>query len=153
MRRPIEDRFWERVDRRGDDECWPWRGATPHGYGTIWVDTKVGIPAHRFAYELLVGPIPGGMTVDHLCHGADDSCAGGDSCPHRRCCNPAHLEPVTRAENVLRGRSPVALLARATHCVHGHPFDAANTYYRRDRNGRRECITCRRERDQNRRRS
>ncbi|MFK5284023.1 HNH endonuclease signature motif containing protein, partial [Lacticaseibacillus paracasei] len=47
--------------------------------------------AHRFMYERLVGPIPAGMQLDHLCR-------------VRPCCNPAHLEPVTQRENIARGR-------------------------------------------------
>lgn len=75
-----------KVDRRGPDECWPWIGAImPTGYGSIRVRKTVRL-AHRVAYELLIGPIPDGLTIDHLCS-------------VRHCVNPHHLEPVTRAEN------------------------------------------------------
>ena len=82
---PVE-RFWAMVDASGD--CWEWRGARVRGYGTFKVDRKQ-LRAHRFAYELLVGPIPPGLELDHLC-------------ANPGCVNPAHLEPVTTAENVSR---------------------------------------------------
>jgi hypothetical protein len=78
--------------------------------------------------------------LDHTCHNEDESCLGGDDCPHRACCNPAHLDPCTRGENVLRGKGTTAQRARQTECIHGHPFDEANTY--RAKSGRRNCRTC-----------
>ena len=87
----VEERMWARIDRRGDDECWPWVGATtPKGYGSMkWKGTS--IYGHRWTYEQLVGPIPDGMQIDHLCR-------------ETGCVNPAHLEPVTAAENMRRMR-------------------------------------------------
>lgn len=73
--------------------CWPWPGAlNKKGYGTIdvVVNGRRYRSAHRFAYEQLVGPIPDGLELDHLCRNPP-------------CVNPAHLEPVTRSENVRRG--------------------------------------------------
>lgn len=91
LRPSVEQRFWAKVDRRGSDECWPWTGAKlQHGYGHLKVGESYP-PAHRVAYELLVGPIPEGLQIDHLCRVRD-------------CVNPAHLEPVTNAENGRRGR-------------------------------------------------
>lgn len=122
------DRFWSKVDRRGPDECWPWMGLILNtGYGQIGWRGK-GVSAHRLAYELLIGPIPEGLTIDHLCR-------------VRACVNPAHMETVTRGENTLR--SPIgisAVNARKTHCMRGHAFDEHNTKVRRTGRACRACL-------------
>jgi hypothetical protein len=123
------ERFWSLVDRRGDAECWPWKGGTKQGYGQIMVARKAK-RAHRVAYELTVGPIPEGLTLDHLCR-------------NRACCNPKHLEPVTNRENVLRGVGPSAEAARKTHCPQGHEYTPENVYQRPGKPDR-SCLTCRR---------
>lgn len=99
------DRFWAKVDRRGDDECWPWLGAiSTQGYGRAG---KRGY-AHRLAYELAVGSIPDELEIRHAC----------DNPP---CCNPAHLSVGERWENVrdmlVRGRhySPFTREERQRH--------------------------------------
>lgn len=108
-------------------ECWLWTGAKKgRGYGAAYVNGKTTI-AHRAVYELMKGPIPDGMTLDHLCR-------------NRGCVNPAHLEPVTNKENILRGISFSAINARKTACDYGHAFTPANTYM--GPSGR-ECRTCR----------
>lgn len=108
--------------------CWVWTGAkNPRGYGNIGYQGKT-YKAHRFVYERLVGPIPEGMTLDHLCFNS-------------LCVNPEHLEPCTNAENNRRGTSLSAMRARQTHCVRGHEFTPDNTYIRPGRGGRR-CKTC-----------
>lgn len=94
-----EARFWSKVDQDGPlprwapflGPCWLWtRPLSATGYASMGLDgTKVR--AHRFAYELLVGPISKGLTIDHLCR-------------VRHCVNPAHMEPVTQAENSRRAR-------------------------------------------------
>lgn len=129
------ERFWEKVDRTEND-CWLWTGALwGGGYGLFSVRIRQGryrsVPAHRWAYEHVVGPIPDGMDIDHLCR-------------NRRCVNPAHLEPVTRRENILRGVSQVALHAAATHCPAGHPYNEQNTWV--SKAGHRQCRICDRER-------
>ena len=134
----MPDRFWVKVDKNGPvparrpelGPCWIWTAAKAQGYGRFALDGKVWV-APRLAYELLVGPIPPELTLDHLCRNPP-------------CVNPSHLEPVTLWENTLRGESPFAQAANRTHCPSGHPYDEANTVYRTKRNGRqmRRCRTC-----------
>lgn len=137
-------RFWARVDRSGGGSaCWPWTAAiNGNGYGSTAWKGRICTP-HRIAYELLVGPIPDGMDLDHLCHTRDQFCRGGKTCPHRRCANPAHLEPVPGLVNVMRGRSPHAEAARQTHCAQGHEFTPENTRIYPSRK-QRVCLTCKR---------
>lgn len=97
-------------------ECWEWTGAKlPKGYGVISYLNKQQY-VHRLMYENVVGEIPFGYQLDHLCR-------------FTACVNPDHLEAVTPRVNVLRGNSSPARNARLTHCKRGHPFDAANTYH------------------------
>ncbi len=86
-----EERFWAKVDRSGPGGCWLWTASTREGYGYFGLGRRDEgmVDAHRFAYELLVGPIPAGLEIDHLCR-------------VRRCVNPPHLEAVTSAENKRR---------------------------------------------------
>ena len=108
----IERRWWSHVERRGDDECWPWKSSIhTAGYGEFGVGQDV-LKAHVWGYEHFVGPMPEDKPVlDHKCHTRETSCPGG-LCVHRRCVNflplgehRAHLEPVTDRENSLRGRN------------------------------------------------
>lgn len=75
--------------------CWEWnRYRNEHGYGRLNKAGQRTMYAHRWAYELLVGPIPVGLTIDHLCL-------------NPACVNPEHLEPVTLSENRRRANSHV----------------------------------------------
>lgn len=101
------ERFWEKVDRRGDDECWPWLASTDeHGYGQFGTGSRTGTmaKAHLWIYQQMVGPVPVGLDLDHGCHNADKTCPGGKACLHRRCVNYVkHLAPATRSDNIRRG--------------------------------------------------
>ncbi len=122
----VEERFWHKVNKSHSLSCWTWLGTiNEHGYGIFWVGGQYK-RAHRFAYELLIGPLLSGQTVDHLCR-------------NRRCINPAHLEAVTRKENILRGQGLSAQNARKTHCKHGHEFTLGNTKSQRDGRRCRQC--------------
>lgn len=130
-----EERFWRKVEKT--DTCWLWRASLSHnGYGAFQYDGRPR-PAHRYSYELLVGPIPEGLEIDHLCR-------------VRHCVNPDHLEAVTHLENVRRGvyaEMPVLtrINAEKTHCKRGHPLSGDNLIVRENaRSGkiRRQCRTC-----------
>lgn len=95
--------------------------------------------AHRFAYMTQHGPIPAGHVIDHTCHN-DADCTAVESCLHRRCCNPRHLEAVPQRTNLLRGNTLVALNALKTHCPQGHEYSDTNTYT--DNAGSRHCREC-----------
>ncbi len=146
--RTPEARFWAKVrvaDAADPDACWLWTGALDRdGYGQFWVAGRQ-VKAHRFAYELLVGPIPDGLQGDHQCHNRDKSCKGGPTCLHRRCVNsPDHLEPASGRDNTMRGDTITAGNASKTHCPVGHPYSSANTRVRSD--GGRDCRACKRAR-------
>lgn len=121
----LADRVWAKV--RKSAGCWLWMGSrNALGYGQVQRGRRGEglIQAHRATYELIVGPIPAGLELDHLCR-------------QPSCVRPDHLEPVTQAENKRRAN-------QHPDCVNGHPFDEANTYIRRD--GARMCRACHRER-------
>jgi len=144
----IEERILAKVERSANG-CWTWTGRTNEkGYGYITVAGR-SQRAHRIAYKTWVGDIPPGLQLDHTCHNDDPTCAGGKTCKHRACLNPAHLEPVTTQENSRRGAGPGCVNARKTHCKRGHAFDEANTARQVLPSGRekRVCRACRRERD------
>lgn len=108
-RKPLAERFWDKVDQRGPDECWEWQAfRLPGGYGKIAADRvrgepKVSLTAHRVAWEFTNGrPVPDGMRVCHRC----------DNPP---CCNPAHLFLGTAKENTRD------MLSKARHC-HGERY-------------------------------
>ena len=132
MPKPLQVRFARKVDQSGGpDACWPWTGCRDaYGYGVFAINQR-NQRAHRVAYELMVGPIPKGLVVDHICG-------------RRGCVNPAHLDTVTRAENTLRGDGGKIWRER-THCQNGHLFTEKNTTYRHS--GSRVCRLCAKDRN------
>lgn len=106
-------------------DCWEWQGnVSTDGYGRVEIDGRAWL-VHRLFYEALVGPIPDGLQIDHLCR-------------NRSCVNPDHLEPVTMQENIRRG-APGAWerRQRRTHCKKGHRYDGHDGV-------KRYCSVCRR---------
>jgi hypothetical protein len=129
-----QERLWAKVDKasgtwpvRGSGACWMWLGKfSRDGYGRHWRTGEGDRRAHRLTYELVKGPIPGGLDLDHLCR-------------NKWCVNPDHLEPVTLAENNGRKDKLHQTGAYATHCKNGHAWDEPNTAVRY---GRRYCRAC-----------
>lgn len=118
---------------------WNWIGNRRNGYGRVSFRGRLS-EAHRVVWELLVGPIPSGLTYDHLEHVVDETCSGGRTCLHRRDVNPFNGSLTTNRENVMRGLSPTAVNSRKDQCIRGHLFDVENTYLRR--HGSRGCKKC-----------
>ena len=139
----VIERILARVDRSNPDACWLWPGALyGNGYGHVaWQENREQhhLLVHRVMYEALVGPIPGGLDLDHRCHDPAVCIVPAASCPHRRCCNPSHLRPSTRRSNLARGGGPIAAHIAVTHCPYGHEYTPENTRVYR---GRRHCRAC-----------
>jgi len=120
-------RFWTKVFPT--DGCWIWIGErTGRGYGAFGLSRPIRkrTAAHRWVYEEVVGPIPNGKQIDHLCR-------------NRLCVHPGHLEAVTVRENILRGNGLPARNARKTHCPRGHSLSGDNLYLA---DGSRYCRIC-----------
>lgn len=131
-------RFWERVRECPTSGCWIWEGPRcGKGYGRVSIDGVAG-STHRLTLST-ISPITPGLDVDHLCRVPG-------------CCNPAHLEAVTRAENIRRGLTGKWQTAK-THCPQGHEYTDENTYrpVRKDERkagtSERQCRTCSYERN------
>lgn len=117
----IDDLLDTYVPERITDTCWIWIGhQNDHGYGRGNFNGRQ-TQAHRLIYEVLVGDVPLGLELDHLCR-------------NRLCVNPAHMEPVTHQENVRRAKFK-------THCVRGHLLTDEHLRIRPQRRSR-DCFEC-----------
>ncbi len=109
--------------------CWTWMGyVDKNGYAPVKAyGNRVPFLAHRLVYEILVGPIPKGLCLDHLCRNPS-------------CVNPEHLDPVTQQTNVARGLSGVLKQT----CAFGHPWNDENIRVIKTgkRAGKRYCRAC-----------
>lgn len=131
VKRPAIDRLRSRLAVNAETGCHEWSGyVEAKGYARLRDENGKRRLVHRLAYEAAVGPIPPGLTIDHLCR-------------NKRCCNPAHLEPVTRAENTRRGNQ-FTMGRRSPTCRRGHPFTPDNTVMQKPG---RTCRTCKQERE------
>lgn len=135
----VVERFWTKVDKNGPipehrpdlGPCWIWLAGLSKGYGHFNAGPGRTQEAHRFAYEEIIGSIPDGLVLDHLCRNPP-------------CVNPHHLDPTTVLENIRRGpENPSMANARKTHSIHGHKFTPENTYIEPGR-GKRVCRACKR---------
>lgn len=130
------DRFWAKVNKSGPNGCWIWTAArSDTGYGSFRINRKT-YNAHRLAYEELVGAIPDGLQIDHLCR-------------VRACVNPDHLEAVTRQENTRRALTIGYPGAPSTTCKRGHDWTVTPPIIAHRSNGKtsRNCRVCARIRD------
>lgn len=131
----MRERFWAKVDRRGDDECWPWTGwRDKRGYGGFKADLPDGTRRHRkasaVAWELENGrPTPDDKQIDHF------------FCGNPPCCNPRHLRPEDPAVNNRREKR------ESKECVRGHPYAEHGRVVTHNSNGYqyRQCMKCRKE--------
>ena len=128
----VSRRAFEKIEKH-ESGCWLWTGAKKTaGYGNMLVI------AHRFVYELLVGPIPDGMHLDHF------------GCDNPSCVNPEHMRIATPRENTFRAeKNPAAIHSKTESCPQGHPYDEENTYLYTDKQGfpHRLCRACRRDKN------
>lgn len=128
----IETRFWDKclIQEGG---CWEWQGyRNPGGYGQFYSERKKLMLTHRWAYQRFVGPLVEGLEIDHLCR-------------NTICCNPEHLEQVTREVNAGRTtgfKVTHYAMGDRTHCKWGHEMTAENSYKRPDRVNSYACRKC-----------
>ena len=130
------ERFWSKVDRRSDDECWPWLGATDGRYGQFWFDRRK-VKANRFAIAVDKGVWLGSDQL--ACH----------HCDNPICVNPSHLFIGSMSDNIRDAVAkeridPAVMLQRnhnseKTHCIRGHSLSGYNLVIK---NGRRSCREC-----------
>jgi hypothetical protein len=118
----LPERIESKIMPEPNSGCWIWLAyLAPFGHGRIKFEGRMR-EAHRVVYELIKGPVPEGLELDHLCK--------------LPCCvNPDHLEPVTHAVNMRRSKP-----GQKTHCINGHEYNEKNTYWWRGTS--RHCRAC-----------
>lgn len=129
----LPKRFRDKFIINKDTDCWEWKAEITHdGYGRYCYKYRRYM-SHRFSYEIMIGPIPEGLQIDHLCR-------------NRSCCNPEHLEAVTCKENLSRGLGcmPGVIVSAnkrkaKIHCKYSHEFTPENTYTYKNK---RSCKIC-----------
>ena len=124
---PVESQLEHLLSRCVIADCWTFTGATTNGYGQINRKTYGDGLLHLYVWKQLVGPVEAD-TLDHMCR-------------NRMCCNPDHLRPMSRGENVLLGMSRQSIAHRTNICLNGHPLEGENVYDD-STTGRRRCRTC-----------
>lgn len=127
---PVELRFWAKIGKVNTEQCWVWQASKYNrGYGCFTITSHNQVSAHRYSYQLLRGPIPAGLELDHLCRNTS-------------CVNPWHLEAVTHQVNMQRGDGVARENFQKATCKNGHPYDVR--YTRKDGRVERFCRQCRR---------
>lgn len=120
------DKLLDGIKKDPITQCWNWiKGKTSCGYGALYINKKQ-ISSHRLSYFLYKGKIPKRLEIDHLCR-------------NRACCNPNHLEAVTRRINLLRGETLPARNASVTHCPKGHRYTKTNLVKNRPNRVCKQC--------------
>lgn len=132
---PFETALAHAKANETDEGCWPWPVIGPNGYPRA---ARSFSRAYLATYTQVYGPVPDGLTLDHICHSMNP-CSGGNGCRHRRCVRPDHLEPVTAREQQARRSS-----RRSLACRRGHPWTATNTKWvlQRGKYPTRVCREC-----------
>ena len=137
-RRPVEERFWEKVYPEPNSGCWLWTASVgSHGYGQMWDPSSPTNPvlAHCVSYRLYKGQIPEGLELDHKCRVSI-------------CVNPDHLRPVSHEVNVrngIAGEVARRMQLGKRYCRLGHERVLENLSVARD--GKRSCLECKRRRN------
>jgi len=134
--RPINDRFWEKVNKFAKNGCWEWTSSIKgNGYGAFFThlidEGRKCHSAHRYAWKLINGEIPNELWILH-------------KCDNRICVNPDHLFLGTRTDNMRDAANKKRICtigkSKMTHCHRGHEFSKDNT--RITKQGHRRCLAC-----------
>lgn len=131
----LPERILDKIAFEPITGCWLWTAIKGHtGYAQVGIGKRTGARAHKVIYEMLIGPVPKGLELDHLCR-------------TRACVNPYHLEPVTHQQNMRRG-----FFGSKQTCPQGHAYNEQNTRILIDKTNlpRRDCRVCKNQRERER---